>query len=247
MKKTGGILLGVLLVVQTGWCSWTNSQIWNYYNSVYRLRVGDLRGDGHQRIYCGTRNGSVNELSFEQGNWVNQVVDLLPGGRALDVAIANGRQDTIQRLYVPCDDGNLYELTYEGGVWLRVNMGGSSSAGMNQVAFGFGRNDSIIRAYATSTDGHIYEFTWSQGAWNKADLGNIGGWMIDVAVGITAHGYRYHVYTSSQYGAIYELTYNNGWSSSLMDQIGGAPWGMEIGTIAKKDGFALPLYVTSET
>lgn len=246
MKKASGLLLCVLLIAQAGRGSWTNSQIWNYGNTVYRLKVGDVRRDGHQRIYLGTRDGSVDELSYEQGNWVNRVVDVLPA-EVYDVAIAQGRNDSIPRLYLPVKDGHLYELSYQGGIWQRVDMGGVNSSGMNQVALGCGRNDSIIRAYATHTNGHIYEFTWNQGAWNQTDLGNIGGWMIDVAVGITAHGYRYHVYTSSQYGAIYELTYNNGWSSSLIDQIGGAPWGMEIGTISSKDVFVLPLYVTSET
>jgi hypothetical protein len=188
----------------------------------------------------------VNELSFEQGSWVNRVLDVLPA-EVYDVAIAKGRNDTLSRLYLPVLNGHLYELRYEGGIWRRLEMGGSSNGRMNQVALGLGRNDTVVRAYATNSDGHVYEFTWEQGAWRQADLGNVGGWMIDVAVGMTAHNNRWHVYSSSQYGAIYELTYDNGWSSSLVDQIGGAPWGMEIGTRSFLDTFDLPLYVTSET
>jgi len=237
--------MAMLFSVASGWSLWTNSEIWNYGNTAYRIKVGDVRRDGHQRIYCGTRNGSVNELSFEQGSWVNRVLDVLPA-EVYDVTIANGRNDTLSRLYLPVLNGHLYELSYEGGIWLRRDMG-SGSGRMNQVAFGYGRNDTIQRGYATNTDGHVYEFTWEQGAWRQADLGNIGGWMIDVAVGITAHNNRWHVYSSSQNGGIYELTYDSGWSSSLVDQIGGAPWGMEIGTRSFLDTFDLPLYVTSET
>ena len=122
MKKAWGVVLGVLLVAQTGWGAWTVTQIWNYGNTVYRLGVNDLRRDGHQRIYCGTRYGSVHELSYEQGQWVNRVIDVL-SGRVLDVAIAMGRNDDTMRLYVPCDDGHLYELSYVGSVWQRVDMG----------------------------------------------------------------------------------------------------------------------------
>jgi len=244
MKPWAGVFIMLLIPCSSGWCGWTNSMVWNYGNTAYRIKVGDVRMDGHQRMYCGTRDGSVNELSYEQGSWVNRLIDVLPG-KALDVAIAKGRNDTIPRLYVPCASGHLYELSYEGGIWTRMDMGGSSSGEMNQVALGRGRNDTIVRAYATNTDGHVYEFTWDQGSWNQSDLGNIGGWMIDLAVGKTAHDSLVHVYTSSQSGGIYELTYTNGWSSSLMDMLSPAPWGMEIGVSAKGSPL-LPLYVTSE-
>lgn len=87
--------------------------------------------------------------------------------------------------------------------------------------------------------------------------------MNDVAVGRTAHDHRVHVYSSSQSGGVYELTYNQGWTSQLMDQLGqpGAPWGMELGKVGttgdceinerlKSSGSItcedLDLYVTSE-
>ena len=40
-----------------------------------------------------------------------------PGGKAMDIEMADGRNDGVQRIYVSSSAGNIYEWSYNGGNW----------------------------------------------------------------------------------------------------------------------------------
>lgn len=232
MTRTGRVLTLMLVIAGSlvAGGNWTQSRVWDFGNTVYRMRIGDCRSDGLQRMYCGNRDGSVNEISWESGRWVARQIGRVPD-IAYDIAIAAGRNDCVSRIYVACGDGHMHEFSYSGGSWTSVDMGGMSGADMDEVAFGAGRNDGVRRGYVTLNNGHIFEFSWNSGAWSYLDLGRIATQMVDIAVGRTGHGRKTHVYASSQAGGIYELTWDNGWTSVLIDQLAGhdAAWGIDVG------------------
>jgi hypothetical protein len=240
-----GVVLAIVGTAVAGG-SWTQTPVWNFGSTVYRLRIGDARADGHQRLYCGNRDGSVNELSRETGVWVRRQIGSVPD-IAYDIAIAQGRNDRTARVYVACGDGHMYEFSYSAGSWSRTDMGGVGGVDLDEVAFGKGRNDGFLRGYATGNNGHIYEFSWTGSTWTCLDLGRVAAQMVDIAVGRTGHGRKNHVYASSQAGGIYELTWDNGWTSAMIDQLAGhdAAWGIDVGRASGTsddvtDGWAEP-------
>jgi hypothetical protein len=236
------LLLIIALPVQAGWIT---NEIANLPNTAYRIKVADVRGDGQPRVYCGVRDGDIYELTWQRGGWLIQTIGTVPG-IAFDLCVAAGRGDGLRRVYVPCQDGHVYEFSNNREGWTRLDMGGNAAADADQVAFGCGRNDGVMRGYATMDDGHIWEFTWSDRAWRAQDIGRFDTQMVDIALGSATAGPT-RVCASSQAGALYELVWTGRtWHTKLIDRLGqpGAPWGIELGSVAGSD---LPVTEASAT
>lgn len=72
---------------------------------IRSIAIGDIRGDGKERVYRGATNGHVYEFTFDKGTWTVSDMGSSPGSPAL-MSIGDLRGDGKERLYVLEQEGS---------------------------------------------------------------------------------------------------------------------------------------------
>jgi len=127
------------------------------------------------------------------------------------MALGAGRNgNTLNSIYAGDRDGVIQEFRRNGSDWDQINMGGP---GINDiacygVAIGDGRNDGVIRVYGGFGNGTTYEYLWNGTSWSAASLGDTGGVLNGMALGMGRQSDGINsVFVSSDDNVIYEYVW----------------------------------------
>ncbi len=211
-------------IPQTGFnAAWQNQTVYTAGGKAYAMAIGYGRNDSTKRLYIGSADGVVQELTWNGTDYENSTIFTAPD-RVRSVVIGKGRNDSTNRVYATDYDNHVFELTWNGTVWenLTVNQGTDESEKMYHVDIGYGRNDSTNRVYTTSTDGNIYEYTWNGTGYDQVIITNFSAPTLFVEVGKGRNDSTYRLYTANNFAYdVVELTWNGtGWEKFTVGNIG---------------------------
>jgi hypothetical protein len=225
----------ITVTVSSAAAVWSVSTVGSTGVPNNNVRLGDLRGDGKQRVYVGTiQTGRMLEYTWNGSGWEGPLdVGGSPTGAEIhNVTIGPGRGDGQNRLYAASYDNKLYEIWYDGTSWQQMVVGTMNNLGMHAYV-GDGRNDGVARVYGASTQ-TLYEYTWNGTGWSAVTIGNMPG-VHELTVGKIRNDGLNRVYGASISTGTYEANFTNGsWTISQMGDTGDAR-GLEIG-VGRNDG-----------
>jgi hypothetical protein len=190
---------------------WRGVTIAEGLGRVEEIEVANGRNDGINRIYTGTRGGTLYEFTYSNGRWNKEVI--CSGLQSFHtLVVGDGRNDGVNRVY---GGTPLYELTFSGGTWVMQLI--DSPGYVLSVQLGEGRNDGIVRLYAGGRFG-LNEYTWTGSTWNKlvitSSSGGDGIWTISIGDGRNDGMNR--LYAPEKYGFyVYEFSWNGSNYSKL--------------------------------
>ena len=229
IKIVNKLMLSLLILICNGNCSFVSATAWSMVDLgavgsgvMQGVKIGNVRGDGINRVYGANRGGSIYEFTYSGGNWnYTEIITSLGLLGRLD--IGNGKNDGVKRIYTASESNPVYQISYSGGSWLQEAVSVNS---MSDINVGVGRNDGINRIYATNfADYHIYEFSWNGSAWVKVDMGSGGNSMVCIEVGDGRGDGVQRVYAGGADNHIYEFSWNG--SAWIKLDLGAATSAME--------------------
>ncbi len=79
-------------------------------STLNRVDFADGRNDGIKRVLVGNQDGRIYDLTFQNGNWIQDLV-VQSFGAVKGLAVGPGRNDGVNRIYAS-KGGSLKEYTY---------------------------------------------------------------------------------------------------------------------------------------
>jgi hypothetical protein len=173
------------------------------------LTIGDVRGDGQNRIYLSDWN-NIYELTYTNGTWLQEAINT----SAVDInalKIIDGRNDGIMRLYAATRfDNHVYEYTWSNGQWQVQDCGAVEGAvAINAMDAGVGQNDGVNRIYLAANGG-LFELSYDGANWQINAIGSASH-AASLAVGPGRNDGNYYLYVAEDQDSLAEYAYNNGW------------------------------------
>lgn len=181
---------------------------------IHNMGMGPGRDDGVTRLYAGSLDQNLYELSYTGSGWTQATVGS-GGGVVFHAVVGNGRNDGVNRVYAGRGTG-VYEYTWTGSGWSEVQVG-SAASNAHGLALGDGRGDGLPRLYVATTAHGVYEATFSGGSWTMGQIANLGD-VRNVNVGDGRDDGVGRVYAAGANGVMTEVSWNGaGWSTNAMN------------------------------
>lgn len=158
---------------------------------IHNMTIGAGRNDGILRIYAGSVDDNLYELTYDGSKWTQETVGASHGD-ALHAAIGDGRNDGVNRLYA-VRGTEVFEYTWNGQNWDEAAIGKVSRGVAHGMALGNGRNDGQNYIYVASTGSGVYEGVFQDGAWSLKNMGDTGD-VRNVGIGEGRGDGKNHVY-----------------------------------------------------
>ena len=227
----------VCLMLTLLWGAWSRIGIgdYNHKAGIRGLVIGDGRGDDTVRVYAGSDEGNVYELSYNQGIWNKRLVGKLElDGSIHSLAIGPARNDGIKRIYATSEvrdsTSQIHEFTWDGNTWQELLIGPAENNTFS-IKIGKGRNDDTLRIYAGTrhtppVEGYCYELTYRDDEWDHVRMGGLVNptyYHHDLWVGDGRGDDTIRVYTACSDGKVWEYTFREDrWDSRVIDHANAA-------------------------
>ncbi len=173
---------------------------------IHNMTIGPGRNDGILRLYAGSLDDNLYELTYNNSHWTQATVGV-SAGDVFHAAVGNGRNDGMNRLYATRGT-QVWEYTWTGSDWSTVFVGEVSSGVAHGIALGDGRGDGTNQLYVASTGSGVYEGIFAGGRWSLARMGDSGD-VRNVEIGVGRNDGVRRVYAALLTGGrVREFTWN---------------------------------------
>ena len=182
---------------------------------IHNMAMGPGRNDGVIRIYAGSLDGNLYEITRAGSGWMQGTVGA-PTDVVTHAAVGTRPNDSVNRVYATRGTG-VWEYTWNGTGWTAVLIGNVTSGIAHGIVLGNGRGDGVNRLYIASTASGTYEASFSSGSWTITSMGDSGD-VRNVGVGAGRNDGTLHVYAAEAAGRMRELTWNGSrWTFTEMN------------------------------
>lgn len=186
---------------------------------IHNMGMGPGRNDGITRLYAGSLDGSLYEISYTGSSWTQSTVGT-QSASVFHAIVGDGRGDGTNRVYGARGNA-VWEYTWTGSGWGEVQVG-TVTSNAHGLALGAGRGDGRVRLYLATTGAGVFEATFSNGSWSMEGVADVGDTR-NVGVGAGRDDGIARVYTARANGVMSELSWTgSGWSASDMNSSVGA-------------------------
>ncbi len=187
---------------------------------IHNMGMGTGRNDGVIRIYAGSLDDNLYEITYDGSGWTQTVVGS-PSGSATHAAVEKARDDGVDRVYATRGPA-VWEYSWTGSAWNAVQVGTVMRGIAHGIAIGDGRGDGGPHLYVATTGGGVYEATFSNGEWSMGNIASLGD-VRNVNVGVGRNDGVPRVYAAGANGTMSELTWTgSGWSVANLNASLGA-------------------------
>lgn len=205
------------------------------------LIIGDVRGDGQNRIYLSDWN-DIYELTYANGGWLRESINPSEVD-IIALKIIDGRNDGILRLYAATRfDNHVYEYTWSNGQWQVQDCGAIEGVTtINAMDAGMGRNDDVNRIYLTANGG-LFELSYDGANWQNTQIGS-ASYASSLALGPGRNDGSHYLYAAEEQDTLTEYAYTNGWVQTSVLSSNQAMNGVAVGD-GRNNGH-MAVYATS--